>query len=247
MLTPGVVGAGGGAFRGGLLCTSQCELLHLQNSRRAEPRRQRGWWQHPSTWRQHPHACFCARQTETSRATLCQAQSWPPQALWHYIRMISASAYVSIRLHTSAYVRATLCQAQSWLLKPCGIILEWFLRLHSSAFVCIRQHTSEQRFVKHSRDLLKPCGIILEWFLRLHSSAYVSIRLRTSAYVSIRQHTSAYVSIRQQTSGATLCQEPGAWELWRTLNCSACMQTYVAVSWRMLSYVRSHARSFSDA
>jgi hypothetical protein len=55
-------------------------------------------------------------------------------------------------------------------------------RLHTSAYVSIRQHASAYASI------------------RQHVSAYVSMRQHTSAYVSIRQHTSAYVNMRQHTS-----------------------------------------------
>jgi hypothetical protein len=53
--------------------------------------------------------------------------------------------------------------------------------VHTSAYVCIRQHTSAY--------------IRQHTYVSIRQHAYVSIR--TSAYVSI--HTSAYVSIRQHT------------------------------------------------
>jgi hypothetical protein len=91
------------------------------------------------------------------------------------------------------------------------------MRLHTSAYVSIRQHTSaygslRQHYVSmlHTPDadgdkkqdgvaqgaaadeVEEGVGLAL-----LTACAYVSIRQHTSAYVSIRQHTSAYVSIRQ--------------------------------------------------
>jgi hypothetical protein len=62
--------------------------------------------------------------------------------------------------------------------------------MHTSAYVCIRQHTSAYVSV----GAVALAGE--RESIRLHTSAYVSIRQRTSAYVSvrhsIRQHTSAY-------------------------------------------------------
>jgi hypothetical protein len=59
------------------------------------------------------------------------------------------------------------------------------IRLRTSAYVEIRQHTA------HTAAYVN---------IRQHTAAYVSIRQHTAAYVSIRQHTEAYVSIRQHTS-----------------------------------------------
>ena len=69
--------------------------------------------------------------------------------------------------------RAALCAAS-----PAG--------LHTSAYVSIRQHTS---------NILRLAHISI----RQLTSDYVSIRQHSSAYVSIRQHTPAYVSIREHT------------------------------------------------
>jgi hypothetical protein len=93
-------------------------------------------------------------------------------------------------------------------------------RLHTSAYVSIRQHTSETSIsakISTITRLFVDC-------IRYHTSACVSIRQHTSTCVSIRQrttetsisasvstitrlfvdcirqHTSAYVSIRQHTS-----------------------------------------------
>jgi hypothetical protein len=96
---------------------------------------------------------------------------------------------------------------------------------HTSAYVSIRQHTSEylrgchRGAVGDQLLLAAPrsrCRALLAriWGyvpgcnssrashlrIRQHTSAYISIRQHTSAYVSIRQHTSAYVSTRQHTS-----------------------------------------------
>jgi hypothetical protein len=79
--------------------------------------------------------------------------------------------------------------------------------VHTSAYVSIRQHTSNSRFLRLSAGL---------WYIRQHTSDYVRICQRPSAYVrlnisstvnwsvvhtsasvSLRQHMSAYVSIRQ--------------------------------------------------
>jgi hypothetical protein len=92
-----------------------------------------------------------------------------------HLAVALASAYVSIRQHTSAYVTYT------GRVRHLGLII----RQHTSAYVSIRHIYS---------------GSPPPW--PEVASAYVSIRQHTSEYVSIRQHTSAYVSIRQHTSHA---------------------------------------------
>jgi len=67
------------------------------------------------------------------------------------------------------------------------------IRLYTSAYVSIRQHTSWRSDPRQ----LHVCPSIGTYIrIRQHTSAYVSIRQRGS----IRQHTSAYVRIRQHTS-----------------------------------------------
>jgi hypothetical protein len=113
-------------------------------------------------------------------------------------RHLHASAYVSIRLHASAYAHQ-LPSGRRVLTR----------HLHTSAYVSIRLHASVSCAPTAERpprfDTSPACVSI-----RQHTSACVSIRAPTAerpprfdtspACVSIRQHTSAYVSIRQHTS-----------------------------------------------
>ncbi len=81
--------------------------------------------------------------------------------------------------------------------------------IYTSAYVSIRQHTSEYVIGRHDGD----------------DPAYVSIRQHTSAYVSIRQHTSAYVSIRQHTSA----YECPHWTHGRTFRRRSCSSLCVSI------------------
>ena len=80
-------------------------------------------------------------------------------------------AYVSIRLHTSAYVNVCCTPASLVFFSP--------VRQHTSAYVSIRQRMPESRPARFC------------WGRQKRTSAYVSIRV---------EHTSAYVSIRQLLS-----------------------------------------------
>jgi hypothetical protein len=84
---------------------------------------------------------------------------------------------------------------------------------HTSAYVSIRQHTSEPQHTsayvsslsirQHTSAYVSMRQSLSIRQLTSAASAYVSIRQQPqhiSAYVSIRQHTSAYVSIRRHTS-----------------------------------------------
>ncbi len=95
-----------------------------------------------------------------------------------------ASAYVSIRQHTSAYAYVSI-------------------RQHTSAYVSIRQHTSAY---------VLALGRSRPGSIRQHTSAYVSIAhtpvdqrslpVVFVAYVSIRQHTSAEEDTHLSTNAA---------------------------------------------
>jgi hypothetical protein len=66
-------------------------------------------------------------------------------------------------------------------------------RMHTSAYVSIRQHTSAYRMHIYAS--------------RMHTSAYVSIRQHTSAYVSIRQHLACiYVHAREVIMQIYACE-----------------------------------------
>ena len=80
------------------------------------------------------------------------------------------------------------------------------IRQHTSAYVSIRQHTSAGARRRRYRAIRQHTSAYVS--IRQHTSAYVNRQLErsvvrephylhTSTYVSIRQHTSAYVSIRQ--------------------------------------------------
>jgi hypothetical protein len=91
-----------------------------------------------------------------------------------YMTIILTSAYVSIRLHTSAYVTDCL-----------------FCSLRRFSLIAATCTGASATGCPVSIARRRSCS-------NLHTSAYVSIRQHTSAYVSIRQntrpHTSAYVS-----------------------------------------------------
>jgi hypothetical protein len=98
------------------------------------------------------------------------------------------------------------------------------VRMHTSAYVSIRQHESAcvsmRQATQHTSAYVSFCGsgggssasacaragrcayvsiayVSIRWRVRIRLQ---SIRQHTSAYVSIRQHTSAHVSTRQHTS-----------------------------------------------
>ena len=62
-------------------------------------------------------------------------------------------------------------------------IREYSIRQHTSAYVSIRQHTSDLLVIEAGQFASFSCFVFC-----ILTSAYVSIRQRTSAYVSIRQH-----------------------------------------------------------
>jgi hypothetical protein len=114
---------------------------------------------------------------------------------------------VSIRQHTSAYVSNVSIRRELRLQYICATTccVRIVMRLHTSAYVSIRQHTSAYVSIRQHTVCATTCCVSIRHAsayvsTRQHTSAYVSIRQHTSAYVSIRQHTSAYVSIRQHTS-----------------------------------------------
>jgi hypothetical protein len=145
-----------------------------------------------------------------------------------------ASAYVSVRQHTSAYVSirehthtaetllsasnerqhtsayASIRQHTSAYGGDAPVGIERARLLCTSAYVSIRQHTSAYVSIRRRRSCRHRTS---------EASVYVSIRQHTSAYVSIRQHTSAYVSIRRRrscrhrTSEASVQQLPLGWRL----------------------------------
>ena len=138
-----------------------------------------------------------------------------------------ASAHVSIRQHTSAYVRPkhlllrrqtrrTFCLSTR---VTSNMSAYASICQHTSAYASIRQHTSAYRrgapyacrqesLASLSRARLQCLGSERAGALlsppcaavRQHMTAYVRIRQHTPAYVSIRQPTSAYVRIRPHTS-----------------------------------------------
>jgi hypothetical protein len=121
-----------------------------------------------------------------------------------------ASAYVSIRQHTSASVEPLCRTASADLMmaarRSCptsstsciaSSAEEGCIRQHTSAYVSIRPHTSA-----YVTPAQRPARLVSH--LLQKRGAYVSIRQHTSAYVSIRQHTSAYVTPAQRPARLVL-------------------------------------------
>ena len=128
--------------------------------------------QHTSAYDKGPP---CSHKTAKSPSQRCKLEASHSSMLLS-LRHASASAYISIRQHTSAYI--SIRQQHAVATPP---RLRLCIRQQMSAYVSIRHHTSA-----HISTMLLP--------LRPASA---------SAYVSRCQHTSAYVSIAQQHAVAT--------------------------------------------
>ncbi len=106
-----------------------------------------------------------------------------------------ASAYVSIRQHTSAYVSYLHAHHKLPLKNQHD---------HSGLHTTAREllTLAQSHDVAFALHLRRTHTAVIHAYvsIRQHTSAYVRIRPHTSAYVCIRQHASAYVSIRLHTS-----------------------------------------------
>jgi hypothetical protein len=107
-----------------------------------------------------------------------------------------ASAYVSIRQHTSAYrphgFEVVIPDADFAVFATADeAVNKRRQRVHRALVRCIRQHTSAYATADEAVNKRRQ---------RIHRALVRCIRQHTSAYGSIRQHPAAYGSIRQHTS-----------------------------------------------
>jgi hypothetical protein len=101
----------------------------------------------------------------------------------------------------SAYV--SICQ-QERLERPAVVVCAGRLeaerapRLHTSAYVSIRQHTSAYVSIRqHTSAYVSTCVLAARFATASNSSRSRLLSLCCMPSACIRQHTSAYVSIRQ--------------------------------------------------